>query len=124
KNRLWHHPENIQRVGSGIIIGDHVYIMEENGMPHCYEMATGKEVWQVKKRPAELTWGSMVHADGKLWVLTRDGSTVIFNASPSYEVVATNSLGSGETTNSSLAISNGDIFIRTNQHLWCIGEKK
>ena len=125
KDRLWHHPKNIQRVGSGAIVGDHVYIVEENGVPHCYELTTGKEVWQVEKRPGgELTWGSMVHADGKLWVLMRDGRTVIFNASPKYEVIATNSLGDKETTNSSLAISNGDIFIRTNRHLWCISEKK
>ena len=124
KDRLWHHPKNIQRVGSGAIVGDHVYIVEENGLPHCYELTTGKEVWKVEKRPGELTWGSMVHADGKLWVLMRDGRTVIFNASPKYELIATNSLGDKETTNSSLAISNGEIFIRTNKHLWCISEKK
>jgi outer membrane protein assembly factor BamB len=124
KNRLWHHPKNIQRVGSGIIIGDHVYILEENGTPHCYELATGKEVWKADKRPANLNWGSMVHVNGKLYVMARDGKTFIFKASPQYELLEVNSLGSGETTNSSPAISNGDIFLRTNRHLWCIGEKK
>ena len=124
KDRLWHHPKNTQRVGSGLIVGDHVYIVDENGTPRCYELATGKEVWKVEKRPINVTWGSMVHADGKLWVLARDGSTVIFNASPKYELITHNSLGTGQTTNSSLAISNGEIFIRTNQNLWCIGTKK
>jgi outer membrane protein assembly factor BamB len=124
KDRLWHHPNNIQRVGSGIIVGDHVYILEENGTPHCYELATGKQVWQADSRPAEKNWGSMVHADGKLYVLTRDASTVVFNASPKYELLATNRLDSSESTNASPAISNGEIFLRTNQHLWCIREKK
>ena len=32
KDRLWLHPKNIQRVGSGTIVGEHVYIVEENGM--------------------------------------------------------------------------------------------
>jgi outer membrane protein assembly factor BamB len=36
KDRLWHHPRNTQRVGSGVIVDDHVYILEENGIPHCY----------------------------------------------------------------------------------------
>lgn len=123
-DRLWHHPTNIQRVGSGVIVGDHLYIVEENGVPHGYELATGKEVWKVTKRPsAGNTWGSMVHADGRLYVLMRNGSTQVFAASPEYELLATNSLGRGESTNSSVAISNGDIFIRTFQHLWCIGQK-
>jgi len=123
-NRLWLHPQNIQRVGSGVIVGDHVYIVEENGVPHCYELKTGKEVWKVAKRPGGNTWGSMVHADGKLYVLMRDGQTLVFKASPKYELLATNSLGRGVQTNSSLAISNGEIFIRTFGHLWCIGKKE
>ncbi|MBM4073554.1 MAG: serine/threonine protein kinase [Planctomycetes bacterium] len=123
RDRLWHHPKNIQRVGSGIIIGDHVYILEENGTPRCYELETGKELWKVEKRPAGTNWGSMVHVDGKLYVFTRDGSTVVFNASPKYELLATNRLGDGESTNSSPAISNGEIFLRTNRHLWCIAER-
>ncbi len=124
KDRLWHHPKNNQRVGSGIIIGAHVYILEDNGTPRCYELKTGNEVWQVEKRPSGTNWGSMVHAGGKLYVFTRDGSTVILKASPKYEVLATNRLASGESTNSSPAISNGEIFLRTNRHLWCIAEKK
>jgi hypothetical protein len=53
----------------------------------------------------------------------RNAETLVFAASPKYELLAVNSLGSGESTNSSLAISNGDIFIRTFKHLWCITEK-
>jgi outer membrane protein assembly factor BamB len=123
-DRLWHHPNNTQRVGSGMIVGDHVYIVEENGVPHCYELKTGEEVWKVKDRPGGgTTWGSTVHANGRLYVLMRDGGTLVFAASPKYELLATNSLGRGESTNSSLAISNGDIFIRTFTHLWCIGRQ-
>jgi hypothetical protein len=66
----------------------------------------------------------MVHADGKLYVMASDARTFIFAASPKYELLATNSLGEGESTNSSPAISNGEIFLRTVRHLWCISEKK
>jgi outer membrane protein assembly factor BamB len=124
-SRLWQHPRNIQRVGSGMIVGDHVYIVEENGVPHCYDLKTGDELWKVDKRPGiGATWGSMVHAEGRLYVLMRNAETLVFAASPKYEVLSANALGKGESTNSSLAISNGDIFIRTFEHLWCIGEKK
>jgi outer membrane protein assembly factor BamB len=124
-DRLWHHPNNTQRVGSGMVIGDYVYIVEENGVPHCYDLNSGNEVWQVKQRPGGgTTWGSMVHADGKLYVLMRNGETLIFAASPKYELLATNSLGANEQTNSSIVISNGEIYIRTFRHLWCISDKK
>src|SRR5262245_32236811 len=51
KERLWLHPKNIQRVGSGMIVGEHVNMVDENGVPCCYELTTGKEVWKVKERP-------------------------------------------------------------------------
>jgi outer membrane protein assembly factor BamB len=122
KDRLWHHPKNIQRVGSGVIVGEHVYILEENGRPHCYELATGKEVWQVDERLGGGSWSSMVAAGGRLYVLTKSGDTLVFAAGPKYELLATNSLG--EPTNASMAVSNGELFFRTDKHLWCIGEKK
>ncbi len=122
-DRLWHHPKNTQRVGSGMVVGDYVYMMEENGVPHCYELTTGEEVWKVETRPGGNTWGSMVHADGRLYVLMRDGKTLVFAASPKYELLATNALR-GESTNSSIVISNGDLFIRTFHHLWCFSETK
>ncbi|MCR9115997.1 MAG: PQQ-like beta-propeller repeat protein [bacterium] len=121
-DRLWHHEKNTQRVGSGMVIGDHVYIVEENGVPHCYNLQTGEEVWRISKRPSGgNTWGSMVHADGRLYVLMRNGTTLVFAASPKYELLAENRL-KGESTNSSIAISDGDLFVRTFKHLWCIGK--
>lgn len=122
-DRLWQHPKNIQRVGSGLILSGHVYIMDENGVPRCYDLHTGEERWKVEKRPGSgaSTWGSMVHIDGRLYVLMRNGETLVFAARPTYELLATNKL-SGDT-NSSLAVSNGQIFVRTFRHLWCLEKK-
>ena len=118
-DRLWWHEKNTQRVGSGMVIDDHVYMMEENGIPHCYDLQTGEEVWQISKRPGGgNTWGSMVYADGRLYVLMRNATTLVFAANPKYELLADNRLR-GESTNSSVVFSNGDLFIRTFGHLWC-----
>ena len=54
----------------------------------------------------------------------RNGDTLVFNASPTYELIGVNELTKGEQTNSSPAISNGQIFLRTFEHLWCIEKKK
>jgi outer membrane protein assembly factor BamB len=125
KDRLWLHPKPAtQRVGSGVIVGEHVYVIDEDGVPHCYELSTGNDLWKDEQRVKGPTWGSMVHADGRLYLLMRSGDTHVFAAKPKFELLATNSLGAGENTNSSLAISNGQIFIRTFKNLWCIEAKR
>lgn len=121
-DRLWHHPRNTQRVGSGVIVGEHLYILEANGVPHCYELLSGQQVWKTSPRLGEVSWSSMVAAAGRLYVLTQDGTTHVLAANPTYQLLASNSLG--EYTNSSLAVSNGELFVRTWEHLWCIREKK
>ncbi len=123
-DRLWLHPKNSQRVGSGILTGGHVYVMDENDVPHCYDVQTGEDKWNVTKRPGSgsQTWGSMVHCEGRLYILMRNGETIVLAASPTYEVLAVNKLPGGNT-NSSLAISNGQIFVRTFTNLWCIEKK-
>ena len=125
KDRLWLHekPAN-QRVGSGVIVGDHVYIIDENGIPRCYELKTGKNLWEAEEKLGSSTWGSLVHADGRLYILMRNGQTVVLAAKPKFEILSTNPLDRGEQTNSSIAISDGEILIRTFKHLWCISEKK
>jgi outer membrane protein assembly factor BamB len=113
------------RVGSGVIVGDHVYHMEGNGQPRCWELKTGKDVWDAPDRPTSSgVWGSTVYGDGRVYVTDQDGNTHVFAASPKYELLATNRLGKGERVNASIAISHGDLYIRTYKHLWCIGAKQ
>jgi outer membrane protein assembly factor BamB len=124
KDRVWHHTKgNPQRIGSGVIIGEHLYMPSADGAPQCFELKTGKEIWkeQIEKRPGDGAWGSMVHADGRLYLTDRSGTTQVFAANPKYELLAVNRLG--EHTDGSIAISDGMIFIRTFKQLWCIGAK-
>jgi outer membrane protein assembly factor BamB len=124
-DRLWLHPMNTQRVGSGMVVKGHVYIVEENGVPRCYDLKSGEEQWKVDERPGSgsPTWGSMVCAAGRLYVLMRNGETLVFAADRTYKLLAVNKLN-GESTNSSPAISNGQIFLRTFKNLWCIEKIK
>ncbi|PYJ61050.1 MAG: serine/threonine protein kinase [Verrucomicrobia bacterium] len=126
--RLWHHPKTKQRIGSGVIHHGHIYILNDPGVAECYELKSGKMVWEERlsgKGPDNSSWSSMVLADGRLYVINHSGDTFVLKASPKFELLATNSLG--ETDNASLAVSDGDIFIRTHKALWCLrenGEKR
>jgi outer membrane protein assembly factor BamB len=122
-HRLWHHAmKNPQRIGSGVIVGEHLYMANAGpGTIQCIELMTGKDLWE-QKRLGENCWGSLVLADGKLYATDQSGATFVLAARPRFELIRKNRLG--EHTNATLAISDGEIFIRTDQHLWCIGNTK
>ncbi|HYG76025.1 MAG TPA: PQQ-binding-like beta-propeller repeat protein [Planctomycetota bacterium] len=109
-----------QRVGSGVVVGDHIYILNDPGFAQCIEMKTGKEIWREKL--GGTSWSSMCHADGKLYVIDMKGESFVLQPSTEFKLLSRNPLN--ELTRASLAFSNGQIFIRTYQHLWCIGAKK
>jgi outer membrane protein assembly factor BamB len=117
-HRLWWKKGNPQSIGSGVFLGDHVYIPFD-GQIECRDPKTGKTVWQDRVRGG--IWGSIVHVAGRCYVTDRNGATVVFKAGPEkMEVLATNELG--EKSNSTPAVSDGEIFIRTFKHLYCIAE--
>ncbi len=60
-------------------------------------------------------------ADGKLYISNEDGVTVVVKAGPEFAVVAENKLE--EYTLSSPAVSDGQLFLRTAGHLYCIGKR-
>jgi outer membrane protein assembly factor BamB len=123
KDRLWHHAKpNPQRIGTGVIVDGHLYMMSANGIPQCFDIKTGDELWKVKDRSGGDAWGSMVHAAGRLYITMRNGATLVLAASPVYQELATNNIGN-EHTDASIVPSDGELFIRSYKHLWCIGGK-
>ena len=121
-SRLWQHKKNPQRVGSGVIVGDHIFMVNEPGTAECIELRTGDSVW--KQRLTGSTWASLVHADDKLWITDRDGTSFVFKPAKEFELVAKNPLAEKEITQASLAMSDGQIFLRSYQRLYCIGKRK
>jgi outer membrane protein assembly factor BamB len=121
-HRLWQHPRTKQRVGSGVIHDGHIYIHNGPGIAECFELKTGKLVWEERlKGPGKAgeNWSSVLLAGDNCYTITQGGDCFVFKASPKFELLAVNSLG--ERSNSSIVASDGELFIRTHQALWCIG---
>lgn len=122
--RLWQVPKTKQRIGSGVIADGHIYILNDPGIAECFELQTGKLVWEQRlKGPGAKAdnWSSLVLAEKNLYAVNQSGDGFVFKASPQFQVVSTNSLG--ELTRASVAVSDGELFIRTYKHLWCISGK-
>ena len=119
-NRLWLDKQP-QRIGSGVVVDGRLYIVNAGpGTAQCIECRTGKVLWTERLEGGE-SWGSVLLAAGRLYVTSRRGVTTVFRPNPEkFELMAMNDLG--EPSNATPAISDGQIFLRTDEHLYCIAE--
>ncbi|MSR42989.1 MAG: serine/threonine protein kinase [Pedosphaera sp.] len=117
----WHHTKAsmVSYVPSPISEGDYFLIVSDNGMANCLAAATGELAWQEKIGSHH---ASLVSANGLVYFVADNGVTTVVKPGPKFEVVAKNELGEG--CFASPAISNGQIFIRGDRYLYCIGGGK
>lgn len=101
--------------------GKYLYIVNDRGIMWCLDAKTGAEVYAQQRIKPGAYSGSPVLADGKIYVTNEDGLTTVVKAGPQFEVLAENALN--DYSLSSPAISDGQIFLRTAQNLYCIGKK-
>lgn len=116
--RLWAAPRPLE-CGTGLIVDGHLWTVDNNGVLHCIEAATGKKALEARL-PGGPAWSSMVSSGGRLYVTTRSGDTVVFAPDrKEFKPLAVNKLG--EPTNATPALSDGEIFLRTSKAVWCVG---
>jgi outer membrane protein assembly factor BamB len=123
--RVWRLERTESQMGSGAIHEGHLYTISQDGIAACRELDSGKEVWKRRLRGSSSrggVWSSMLLADSKIYLPNQSGDVFVLAASPQYQLLATNSVD--EATNASLAASDGELFMRTDTSLWCIGEKQ
>lgn len=121
-HRVWFDERSKKnRIGSPVVKGDHLYVLNMEGFLECLELATGKQLWEERLNGPganDASWSSMTLSGDLLYALNKSGDCFLVRASPKFEVVGTNTVG--EPLNSSPAMSDGEIFIRTWKGLWCL----
>jgi outer membrane protein assembly factor BamB len=101
--------------------GTHVYIVTDNGIAWCLDLKTGRALYGPQRLKPGTYSASPVLADGRIYVTSEDGLTSVLKAGPAFEVLAENAVD--EYTLSSPAVSGGQIFLRTDKHLYAIGPR-
>jgi outer membrane protein assembly factor BamB len=102
--------------------GTYVYVINDRGIMSCLDAKTGAAVYERQRlRPSTYT-GSPILADDKIYITSEDGLTSVVRAGPNFAVIAENDLG--EYTLSSPAVSDGQLFIRTDKFLYAIGARR
>jgi hypothetical protein len=95
-------------------------LTSDNGVATCLDAKTGRSLWRERLGPHFSA--SPVTANGLVYFLSDWGITTIVKPGPTFEVIARNELG--EKTFASPAISNGRLYLRSEQHLFCIGQAR
>jgi outer membrane protein assembly factor BamB len=115
---VWRTNKGAAYVPSPIIEGDYFLIVSDSGVAHCFEAATGKLQWQERMGEHH---ASLVSANGLVYFLNDNGVTHVVKPGPQYTLIAKNEIG--ERTFPSPAISDGQLFIRGDKHLFCVGRR-
>ena len=102
--------------------GTYFYIVNDRGIVFCLDAKTGETIYGPQRIARGTYSSSPVLADGRIYVTNEDGLTTVFKAGPEFELLAENA--TDEYTLSSVAISDGQIFLRTDSFLYAIGTRR
>lgn len=136
---------DINRFGTPVVYHDRLYFVS-NGIVNCIDAKNGGKVFQARLQGGDRVadapppggrpgggrggrggsdYSSPVAADGKIYYVSSSGDMHVLKAGDSYDSLAVNQVSDdSETFAATPAISNGELFIRSNKHLYCVSEKK
>ena len=119
---VWEQRRNTPMMSSYLYLKPCLYTASDNGTFTCLDATTGEFLWDMRLRSGGLN-PSPIYADGKIYVLSEQGTTTVLKPSASpkepAEIIATNKLD--ELCRASIAVAGKQLIIRTAERLWCIG---
>jgi outer membrane protein assembly factor BamB len=114
---VWRVATDAPYVSSLLYYDGIVYMANDVGVLTAVDAATGERMWQ--ERVEGVFSASPVGGGGHVYFVAESGDTVVVKAGKTPQIVARNALG--ERTVASPAIAKGQIFVRTDRHLFSIG---
>lgn len=120
---IWRKKGDGPDVPTPAISDGRAYILSDKGVLTCVETITGNKLWsgQTEKHRHGFS-ASPVLADGKIYITREDGKTFVLAQGDEFKILAENELDGAQTVASPVLV-NGQILLRTDAHLYCIGNK-
>jgi len=114
----WEQTKGVSMTPSMLYAKPHLFALQENGAARCLKAATGEVVGELRLRGQHTA--SPIWAEGRVYFLSEKGETTIAEAGQEFKEVARNAIN--EKCCASPAVSQGQIFIRSEGNLYCIGK--
>ena len=120
---VWEQKGYTPMMASYLYIKPFLYTCTDGSYFCCLDAATGEFLWRHQLRTGALN-PSPIYADGKIYVLSERGTTVVLKPSGDpkepAEIIATNELN--QQCRATIAVAGKQLLIRSANHLWCIGK--
>jgi outer membrane protein assembly factor BamB len=116
---VWETRKQVPKKSSPLLIGDELYFVSDLGVANCVDAKTGEIHWS--ERLSDALSASPVYADGRVYVFGEQGTTTVLQPGKQPVKLAENSLDGRILA--SPAVVDGAIFLRTDGHLYRIGER-
>src|SRR5439155_10371807 len=120
---VWRLDRDTPYVPSPLLSGNRLYFFKSNnGILSCLDISTGKPHYSAQRiEGLQSVYASPVAAAGRVYLVGRDGTTVVIKDADKLEILATNKLN--DPTDASPAIVGKQLFLRSRQNLYCVEEK-
>ena len=120
---VWSQTKGNSYTPSPVIYDNKLYVLTDNGMVSCYNARTGEPYYQQTRLPKTYSFkSSPVGANGKLYLASENDDVLVLRMGEKFEVLATNTM-TDQIFIATPAISGGEIFLRSQNRLYCISEK-
>jgi outer membrane protein assembly factor BamB len=120
----WSHTRGVPYTASPVLYDNKLYVVTDSGMVSAFNATTGEPYYAQTRLPKAYNLkSSLVGANGKLYVATEDGDVVVLKMGEKFEVIATNHL-TDQIFIATPVIAAGELFLRGQNTLFCISEKK
>jgi outer membrane protein assembly factor BamB len=118
----WKYQRPVPQVPSTLLYQGVLFMVNDSGILISFDPATGNVVKQGRLKGAiDKYFASPVGADGKVYVISQDGTASVVSAKGEWEVLAVSPLG--EEVFATPAIADNKLYIRTQNTLYCFANK-
>ncbi len=112
----WKLPSSIGFMASPLLLDRELYLLNDDGFVTCVNAQNGEVLGKV--RAGGNYAASPVFAEGRIYCVSREGKTVVFQANKELSVLAENQLD-GPVFATPVFV-NSAIYFRTDSHLYCL----
>ena len=116
----WSHMKIGNYMQTPLVYNDLLYCCRDSGIMSCYDARTGKKQYRQRLASGVGFSASPVAADGKIYFTSEEGDIYVIQAGPEYKLLSKNRMG--EICMATPAISQGNLFYRTQNHVIAIGK--
>lgn len=123
-SELWSSRRHSPDVCTPLIYNGRLFVL--NGLKKTLvsmDLRSGKVLWQGRLAERGVFQASPTGADGKIYCINLLGEAVVASAGESFKVLHRVQMG-GKGCRSSIAVADGQLFLRTDTKLYCIGKRR